>query len=209
MARQVDADSAETIDRIVAATRETLAERGAAGLTFRAVARRAGVSVGTIGYYFESRPALVEASLDDHHAWGAELVARLVARHGEGASLEALIEEAVRSGHQELLRDRETLRLRRLAVLGEGALSPTRRRDALEPALAAAAEVLSAHDLPVGEARLVCQSMILLVTRYALLSDDEVVALLPGEPVARARGAIEDHLVAMALGRIREASSAP
>jgi AcrR family transcriptional regulator len=55
------------IDRILEAARTILQRDGVSQLTFRAVAREAGISVGTLAYYFESRAKLLETLLDAHH----------------------------------------------------------------------------------------------------------------------------------------------
>ncbi|MEM9694638.1 MAG: TetR family transcriptional regulator [Myxococcota bacterium] len=203
MPRRAGSDSADTVDRIVEASRAILVHRGASGLTFRAVAAAAEVSVGTIAYYFPDRTSLVEACLDAHHDWGAELVARVVRCHQEGAPIEAVVEEAVRAGHQALIADRETLRLRRIVALQEGELAPRRRVQALEPALDAAAAVLAARGIPRKEARLMCQSMLFLVARYALLSDEEICTIVQESEADEARQQAETHLVETALAHLQ------
>lgn len=50
-------------DRILDATLSVLAHSGVAGVSFRAVAREAGVATGLAGYYFENKSGLIAASL--------------------------------------------------------------------------------------------------------------------------------------------------
>ncbi|TQN28305.1 TetR family transcriptional regulator [Haloactinospora alba] len=51
-------------DRIIAATQTVVAERGVAGLTHRAVAKRAGVPLGSTTYYFATLEELLHAALE-------------------------------------------------------------------------------------------------------------------------------------------------
>jgi AcrR family transcriptional regulator len=73
--RKLDGDKAR---RIVAAMRESVAARGAAGSTFDVVAREAGVSRGLLHYYFGSKERLlVEVVRQDCDARIAALEERL------------------------------------------------------------------------------------------------------------------------------------
>lgn len=56
----VQARSRATVDRIVAATAELLAEDGYTTLSTNAIARRAGVSPGTLYQYFSDRDEIVD-----------------------------------------------------------------------------------------------------------------------------------------------------
>ena len=63
--------SAETLERIVAATRSLLAETNYGGLSMRAVATRAGITPGAIYRHFPNKQALVShvvhTTLEDFH----------------------------------------------------------------------------------------------------------------------------------------------
>lgn len=56
--------SQETVDALIEATALTVAERGLADATTNHIAARAGVSVGSLYQYFESKDALIDALLD-------------------------------------------------------------------------------------------------------------------------------------------------
>jgi AcrR family transcriptional regulator len=56
---------AETRDDILAAAREVLLERGAADLSLREIARRAGYSPGALYKYFEDKGDLIKSLADD------------------------------------------------------------------------------------------------------------------------------------------------
>jgi AcrR family transcriptional regulator len=81
---------------ILEATLRLVADQGAAAVRLRDVARAAGVSVGSLQYYFDSRDELVRAAFDQH----ARDVVELVALAGDAsatppARLAAVIEAAV------------------------------------------------------------------------------------------------------------------
>lgn len=62
----VQARSAQTVDAILQATIQVLRAEGKERLTTTQVARRAGVSVGTLYQYFPNKSALLQASLKRH-----------------------------------------------------------------------------------------------------------------------------------------------
>lgn len=81
---------------ILEATLRLVAAQGAAAVRLRDVARAAGVSVGSLQYYFDSRDQLIREAFDQH----ARDVVDLVARAGDPsapppARLAAVIEAAV------------------------------------------------------------------------------------------------------------------
>jgi AcrR family transcriptional regulator len=81
---------------ILEATLRLVADQGAAAVRLRDVARAAGVSVGSLQYYFDSRDQLIREAFDQH----ARDVVNLVARAGDvsapaPARLAAVIEAAV------------------------------------------------------------------------------------------------------------------
>jgi AcrR family transcriptional regulator len=81
---------------ILEVTLRLVADQGAAAVRLRDVARAAGVSVGSLQYYFDSRDELIRAAFDQH----ARDVVDLVALAGDAsatppARLAAVIEAAV------------------------------------------------------------------------------------------------------------------
>jgi len=62
----VQARSAASVDAILAATIQVLLQVGKERLTTTKVARRAGVSVGTLYQYFPNKSALLKAALKRH-----------------------------------------------------------------------------------------------------------------------------------------------
>lgn len=59
---------ARTVRAILSAAREVFVRDGHAGMSLRKVADEAGVAVGNVGYYFESKRDLVEATLREELA---------------------------------------------------------------------------------------------------------------------------------------------
>lgn len=59
---------AHTLSLILKAAREVFIREGHAGLTLRKVAQNAGVAVGNVSYYFESKRDLIEATLHEELA---------------------------------------------------------------------------------------------------------------------------------------------
>jgi AcrR family transcriptional regulator len=87
--RRLDSDKAK---RIVAAMRESVARRGAAGSTFDHVAQEAGVSRGLLHYYFGSKERLlVEVVRHDADLRAQALEERLRDAHSLDAIVQALV----------------------------------------------------------------------------------------------------------------------
>jgi AcrR family transcriptional regulator len=181
---------------ILDAAKRILATEGALAVTFRRVSREANLSTGTIGYYFSDRAQMLEACLDDHHAQADDELRRLQEKVAAGASLRDVIEEGVLTAYRTLREDREALRLRRITALERGELDPSRRAGSLRPMLQVFAQ-LGKQEVQGSDqrARLVAQSIIFTVTRYALLNDAEACELTGKSDVAAAYDAIENHLV--------------
>ena len=72
--------SRQTVDTLVDATAKTIAERGLADTTTNHIAKRAGVSVGSLYQYFDGKDALVNALLDRISTELARLVDRELTR---------------------------------------------------------------------------------------------------------------------------------
>jgi len=206
MTRSRDADPAETIESVVAATRKVIEDHGADGVSFRRVAKQAELSLGTVTYYFPSREALLESALDGHHAWLVVERERRLAQLVGGEPLRDVAADAIRSVFREMCRQREALRLRRLVTLQRGELAKGRREESLNPALEAFAVAWSARgNISPGKARLVAQSLMFAVGRYALLSDQERMEVTGTAEPAAALTAIETHLVELFLASWEQA----
>ncbi len=92
----LQARSTATVDAILQATIQVLLSDGPVRLTTTRVARRAGVSVGTLYQYFPNKRALLYATLDLHLAMLVEAVEAACLRH-RGDRIAAMAEAVVTS----------------------------------------------------------------------------------------------------------------
>lgn len=178
-----DDHPATIVDRIVASASVQLRSCGVGDLRIRAVAKGAGVSPGTVTYYFPTTRELLEAVLTGFQRAAWEVFNRRV--DVESGSVDpALVEELFElcCGWREEVRARLYL----LSVSGEvsgdnwkGSLAPL--LDALE-AMGGTAMRLRGH------------AFVWLVMRYAIHTDDELLAITGCGSGEAARAAILEHL---------------
>jgi AcrR family transcriptional regulator len=83
-----------TVDAIIAAAAQVLIAHGYEGATTARVARRAGVSVGSLYQYFPNKDALVAALIERHAAELVATVRDVLQRHSR-ATLEACVRAAI------------------------------------------------------------------------------------------------------------------
>lgn len=88
-ARQARAQA--TVDAIVEAAAQILAEGGWGALNTNLIARRAGVSIGSVYEYFPNKGAIVDAILDAHLSRGEALLAQGALRLQERPDLPAIV----------------------------------------------------------------------------------------------------------------------
>ncbi|GMT99582.1 hypothetical protein KH5H1_37010 [Corallococcus caeni] len=95
----VHAKGTERVGRILDATLEVLAEDGYAGLSLRAVAQRAEVSLGNLQYYFPTKQDVVRALLARYLAQALQRVRERMEGGGEeparrlGLAVDAILED--------------------------------------------------------------------------------------------------------------------
>ena len=206
MARPRQADSAVTRQRILAAGSRLFATAGVDGCSVRELARDVGVSVATIHHHFGSKHGLHEACVESMYEELAGLQGVLLGVIEEGR--EDVLEIVVRRCWRFARNHQLQLRLLMRQVVSVGGLDAARRQSHMLPFLELGAQALAQiGGGEPGRMRLVLQSGINLVVRYALGNEEEIRALtgLNGDEAERA---IEDHLVAAieALVFFREAS---
>lgn len=190
-------NATEMVERIVAAARDVVRQEGAAALTIRRVARATGQSVGTVGYYFASKQALIDACLDPQNELVFAQIGVLRQRLGaEGADVPLLFAQAVRlmfSIHRSM---RETLRLRMLTLLQQRELPDRTRSTFMHSALDQLGVALSeALEVDIVTARLYVQSVSTLVMRYALFLPDDLAAVVGEQSADAAAVRTEEHIV--------------
>lgn len=87
-----------TVDAILRATAHILRTEGWDGCNTNAVARRAGVSIGSLYQYFPSKEALVAALTEAHAAKGLEVLMKAVAGAAEAPrSMEETVRHYIRA----------------------------------------------------------------------------------------------------------------
>lgn len=80
---------------ILVTASELLAEGGYAALSIRALAKRAGISLGLLYYYFADKHAVFAALMQDHQTAMADLLDAQPRSEGVRALLEAMVPQAL------------------------------------------------------------------------------------------------------------------
>lgn len=199
--RPKDADSARSYDGIVAAASELLATFDRpTQLTLRDVARNAGVSLGTIAYYFDSKDTLLEACLDGYYARLDGLASELVVEL-RGADLATFVDRATRRFFAFARQERGNVRLRLAINAAAGELPQSRHHDFLEGWPRRAADLLHVVlGSDPATVRFTVQSLAYLVARFAVATDAELHAIFGVVPSAQA---LEDHVAGLARRMLR------
>ncbi|MDC3959486.1 TetR/AcrR family transcriptional regulator [Polyangium jinanense] len=200
MVRPKDACSEETWNRIVAAARHELVETddGEVDVAVRQVATRAGVSLGTIHYYFPTKESLLEACLDTYYERLGALVVELAALATQ-TDPRTLIEQAARRIYCFAVAERQSLKLRARLNAELGRLEPQRARHVRGPMLDGFASLIAnMGGLDVAEARLTIQTMTGLIMHLALLADADLEQIA-GAGGEAGRRIVEDHVARVAL----------
>ncbi len=177
-------DERHVVDRILEAARAILERGDLSQLTFRAVAREAEISVGTLAYYFVSRAELLEALLDPHHDAFAKRAAPVLGlEQGEiGVHL-----DEVRALVRFAFENQANVRLRLATWMQSWGLPPD-RADASSALLAKATEKLQSSRWSREERLVALQLLVYGTQHFAALAPDELarVTTLTSEEDARA-----------------------
>ena len=206
VARPKQSDSATIHERIKTAAATLIETVGPSAVTMRQIAKAAGVSLGTVHYYFPDKDALLDAVFESILVELYPVRDALIRSLGSAGSTTELLQQAVRLGLQTALRIRTAMRLMQMMALDQGFI-PRRRRfeeDVLLAGIAARAQD-TLMTTPI-QARLLFKSIIFCIGRYATMSVDELrrITGLPADTDERVvYAAVEDHLVQLmtALGR--------
>lgn len=188
-----------TLEKILRAATTLLVEAGERDLSLRKVAQHAGVSVGTLTYYFKNKQTLIEATLDALHDRQTRVLTQSLAELAAGATLIEQVEKVVRDFYAYHISNRDLLRLRMASMFDRDGLPTQRRRDVLLPVLRYAGEYAQAqHGMPALEARFTTQLIIYAVARFAVISPEELMELTGASTLDEAERATEEYLVSMA-----------
>ncbi len=119
-------------DLVLDAARAIVREQGRPALSFRQVAKRAGVSPGTVQYYFSTLEQLVDALTDPWHDGLDTIVAETIAALPTTDDREELLLEACLRIFRLGRANRELVRTRRLDTLERGGLFGRRQDRAMQ-----------------------------------------------------------------------------
>ena len=186
-------DSPHAIDRILDAVRSLRTGVGDGSLSYRTIARRAGLSSGTVSYYFTSRAALLEAALDRHHARVAEMLLLFLDQVTPSAGTMA------RQLAKYSFSNQSDIRLR-LAAWVESWSLPTERRANVDHWLRRIAERFPLEHWTSAEQRVIVQGLSWATQRFAALSDDELCMYVGVEDRDEA-----ERIVIETMGKIAQA----
>lgn len=168
-----------------------------ADISLRAVGRHAGVSTGTLTYYFSNREALLEAVLDGYYQKLEALVVDLVMEAATQNDSRTFLELAIRRLYALHWEERRAMKLRSLTRSARGEL-PEKVQDRFLNKVAAqgALSVVALTGISESRARFAIQTITYLIMRYVLSSNGE---LTQGLGAATTRQEIEDHIVEVGL----------
>ncbi len=213
MSRPANVDSAQTRLRILEAASGLFSQHGSGHTSIRDVAKRSKVSVATVHFHFGSKDRLWDACIDAMNVELASLQVDLVASLQEGKGDDARLDSAVRAVYRFALRHQPAIRLLLRNVLETGEIGTRNREERLLPFLDGAATLLESWtSRNAAELRLVLQTLVFLVGRYAIGSTRELAAAagLPANAKPeKIQARIEDHLADTAARLLAPPTPAP
>ncbi len=112
----------DTHDKILEAARALVEEQGRSSLSFRKVAERAGVSVGSVQYYFSAMEQLLDALTDPWHDGLNRILQSAMADLPAADDRQTRLVEMCIEIHRLAVTHRELLLTRRLDTLQRGGL---------------------------------------------------------------------------------------
>ncbi len=209
MARPPNADPEATKARILEAATQLFATQGRAGTGLREIAAHAGVSQSLVSHYFGGKDRLYRAVLRGVIERLRSLVSGFVGEVTQGApDPRSVLERAVRVGFRFARANKSAVLLLQRSLFETGALDVETRRRSVVPFLAQSSQIVAALTGRSAEAlRLPIQSVVFLVTRYAIAGKADLAAVVGAParaPEAEILSAIEEHLVAASLSLLFE-----
>jgi AcrR family transcriptional regulator len=169
--------------------------------SLRAVARRAGVSIGTLQYHYPDKKGLMDACVDlavyDHFN---ELAKTFKPKFSAAGGKDEFIAESVRFGFRYACDNLDFIRILENSYTEMGGLDLGRTNATLKPFLANASMLLGAGlNLSPQEVQLRANTVLLLIGRYSIMSESAMENLFASAEGTSAKATIEDHLVAVAI----------
>ena len=201
MARPAHADAAATQTRILEAAMRMFGEEGTGNVSIRRIAASAGVSLATVHHYFGSKEQLYDACVRSMYVELEDLRGDVTRAFEHASGVDAIVEEMVRAAFRFAWDHRGALRLLMRTIIDAGHMDPVHRANVHLPFLDQASKVLARAFEPRrrNEMRLIVQSMMHLVVRYALTDASELALLAGTQDEQKALDAIEDHLVRVTM----------
>ena len=98
-----------TVEAILEAAGLLLVEKGIAGASTNAIAKRAGVSIGSLYQYFPNKDSIFLAILERHHQEMQPIKTKAVSDLAEGRAVDTVLEEAMRMSLAARNRDPELM----------------------------------------------------------------------------------------------------
>lgn len=192
----------ETKARILEAATRLFAARGRGSTSVRDIASAADVNPALVSHHFGGKDKLYAACVESMYGEIDALRDELVRSLGGEGTLAKTISAAVARGFHYARERRHAVKLVMRHVVDTGEVPQKQRDTLLLPFLDTASEALSLQlDRTPAEIRLIIQSVLFLMTRYALTSIDEL-ALVAGvssrQPEALILRHVEEHLARQA-----------
>lgn len=191
----MSSDDPLTRRAILVAATEKFAAESFSRVTLRAVAKRAGVGLGTIHHYFSSKQELYDACFDDFLTEVHRVQEEMIKEAKEsGESPAQIFERAVRVWFRFLCERRPVLRLSLKPLIETGRRD---RRAQAELRLLKQAELLVTGILGVSgsDARLLVQTLVHMLGRYALVDPVHLAAVVDVDDPKKAEDEVCEFLV--------------
>lgn len=211
MARPVNADAEATRRRVLESAVKLFSERGMEGASVRDVARGAGVTLATVHHYYGSKDGLFEACIASVYDALDGMKTELNELFASGASIEDILTRSMVVTSRYARKNRTIVRLLVRMSVSTGKVPPRGRammEETFLPNLAGAIGAMTGRS--EVDVRLAFQTLVFLVTRYAVQDPAELVTVLgfPKGDSEQAYAHLEAHLGQVALSLLAPRGSA-
>ena len=169
--------ASQTKQHILAQAQFLFAENGLDGVSVREIAQRSQINVALISHYFGGKKGLYEACVESMYqqisTFQPQVLFGITPPNSLSKQLHLLIAEAFEFACTHKM----ALLLIQRDILAHGQLAPQKRKKHFEPFIAQLIRFFPhLHETPL---RLGVQSLIFLITRYALCPKDELRQIAP------------------------------
>lgn len=192
--------SEQTRERILLCACELLANQESV-FSFRATARHAEVSLGTLQYHFIDKQSLVDACIETVYKRLREVTPVLVKSFGENAeNPQDIVTHAVQLVFRHARANMPFIRVLEASVVHNGGLDIARHTSLHDPLLTSMADYL-AKSLGTSqhEGRLRINSLIMIGARYAIMHEEALAEVFTPPEGKGIVETVEEHLVSLAL----------